>query len=109
MDSQLLKVATASDEFGVVVCVEGEVDLKTVAEFRRGLLDACRLVAPPMRVTADLTGVLFMSPGGLNVLLEADRRCRDQGTPLRVKTAHRTVSRVLEITGVDRMLDWESS
>jgi anti-sigma B factor antagonist len=107
MDGRLLHVATEPTGANIVVRVEGEIDMQTVDEFNRALDDACRRVEPPMTVTADLTEVTFMSSAGVTVLLAVHHRCRRRGTPLRVRIAHHTVSRALEITGVDRVLELE--
>jgi anti-sigma B factor antagonist len=103
--SQLLQVATERNGSAVIVRVEGEVDMNTVSAFGGALAQACDLVAPPMRVVADLTGVTFLSSAGLTALLEVHHRCERQGTPLRVEVTHPTVRRALEITGVDQILD----
>lgn len=105
MDGQLLQVATERNGSGLVVRVEGEVDMNTLDEFSRVLHQACESAKPPMVVTADLTDVTFMSSAGLTALLEVHQRCQRQGTPLQVEIAHRTVRRALEITGVDRILN----
>lgn len=105
MNGQLLQVATERNGSDVVVRAAGEVDMNTVALFREALGRACEEALPSAPVTADLSDVTFLSSAGLTVLLEIHHRCRDQGTPLSVKVAHRTVARALEITGVDQILD----
>jgi anti-sigma B factor antagonist len=49
-------------------------------------------------VVIDLSGVEFFDSAGLHVLLDAQRRLREQGTGLFLRRGPRAVQRVFELT-----------
>lgn len=93
----------------VVVHVSGEIDLLTVRDFQAGLDRACAEARPPTVVVADLAEVTFLGSTGLAVLMDVDKRCREQRTPLRVVATGPGVVRPLEVTGLDRILTIDES
>src|ERR1700741_3902559 len=82
------------DDF-FVVTVAGELDLKTAPI----LADALAGDFPPVLV-ADLTRVTFLSAAGMQVLLAAAERAREQGCCLGLVTDGQIALRVLRMSGV---------
>jgi anti-anti-sigma factor len=56
------------------------------------------------RIVIDVGGVDFMDTLGLNVVLGARTRAQTEGTALRLENTTPAVMRLLERTGVDRLL-----
>lgn len=84
----------------VVVEVNGEVDLATAPALRGHLLSVLRKHGN--QVILDLAGVDFMDSSGLHLLLSTERRARLLGGALRLVAPQRNVTRVLQVTGLDR-------
>lgn len=105
MSSPLLRIAHETIGPAVVVHITGEIDLLTAPEVHESLERACGQAKPPDVVVADLTGVTFMGSAAMSVLLEINKQCRDQRTPLRVVAAKPVTVRPLQATGLDRVLD----
>jgi anti-sigma B factor antagonist len=91
-----------------VLHVAGEVDLAT-APALRDALGALLADGAAARVVVDLSAVTFLASSGLAALLEAHQRACASGRALRVVVAERTVWRVLEVTGLVRVLDCHAS
>lgn len=89
------------------VVLNGELDLRTAP-----LLDAevSRLTDEGRRrIGVDLRDVSFMDSHGIKVLAEAHKRLSMLGGTLSLVAPSRPVRRVLELTGVDRILPIEES
>jgi len=85
------------------VTAVGDVDLATVDEFTAGLNSA--LSAPGVRrVVIDLAEVGFLASSGISALIGAHRRGQRQSTTVVLVNCRPTVAKVLEITGVDKVL-----
>lgn len=80
-----------------VVAVRGEVDVDTLADFRRALE---RCGADPLVHTLDLTGVSFFSAAGAGALVEAQWTRR----PHPVIIASEAVQRLVGICGLETLL-----
>jgi anti-anti-sigma factor len=97
-----LEIAVSGVGDDATLLVKGEIDLGTApllqAELSR-LADAGR-----RRVRVDLRDVTFMDSQGLNVLARAHRRLVAEGAALTLVAPSEPVRRVLEITGVDRIV-----
>jgi anti-sigma B factor antagonist len=110
---QLLSIDTAPAMRGslraLVVTVEGEIDIHTVARFRAavsaGLEQVAGEEADDALLVIDLTAVTFLSSPGLNALVDATRAARRRREPLRIVVDHnRPVVRPIELTGLDDLL-----
>jgi anti-sigma B factor antagonist len=98
-----LDIDTAALDGTATVALDGELDIATVPALEDALADVER--AQPKALTLDLGGLGFMDSTGLRALLRARSRAGRRGATLRVANVQPEVARVLEITGVARMID----
>jgi anti-anti-sigma factor len=98
-----LRVERRIEGCAVVVRARGEVDTVTAWMLERQLRFAAAVATSPAPVVADLRDVDFFGAAGVAVLVEAGRRCAEQGTPLRVLPSA-VVTRVLELCHVADLL-----
>jgi anti-sigma B factor antagonist len=83
-----------------VVNVFGEVDVATAPDLR-GLL--IRLVGEgKTRLVLDLEGVDFLDSTGLGTIISVLKRARTHGGDLRLVATQARITRLFEITGLDR-------
>lgn len=80
----------------VVVTVTGGVDLCSAPAMISELDQARRAARAPNPVVVDLSRVDFLGSAGLSLLVEAEQRCTEAGTPLRLVASSRVVLRALE-------------
>lgn len=85
-----------------VVTVTGELDVYTAPDLRTALTDVAREGA--MDVVVDLLNVPFVDSVGLGVLVESSKRLKAKGGVVRIVCDDRRIARILEITGLDRVL-----
>ncbi|MEU6713839.1 STAS domain-containing protein [Nonomuraea purpurea] len=94
-----LKVSTRSHAGCALVAITGEIDLYTApqlqSEFTRLLQDG------PSRVVIDMSAVDFCDSTGMNVLLSALKRMKEQGGALEVAAPRPAVRKILQVTGLD--------
>ncbi|MEU9552002.1 STAS domain-containing protein [Streptomyces werraensis] len=57
------------------------------------------------RTVLDLAGVSFMDSSGINILIAAHQALTENGGWLRLAGAHGPVLRVLELVGIDTVID----
>jgi anti-anti-sigma factor len=85
-----------------VVTVSGELDVATVPglgeEFARVLNDGAQ------EVVVDLLGVPFVDSVALGLLVETSRRMAARGGAFRIVCDDRRIVRIIEVTGLDRVL-----
>ncbi len=106
-DEQLLIEEQVLGTEVIILRPAGELDMLTTPVLRSRLLSRLRQCR---HVVLDVSAVTFLSSGGIQVLVEAHRHALDQEATLHVTgTANRVVSRPLEITGVDQVLDLSDS
>src|SRR5687767_11024644 len=93
----------AVEELGdvAVVHLAGELDVHTAGKLARHLGAISTAVD---RIVIDVGRVDFMDTLGLNVVLSARTRAQTEGTALRLENPPPPVLRLLERTGVDRLL-----
>jgi anti-anti-sigma factor len=103
--SDRLTVRLTSDARGVVVTLEGELDLETTPEFDRQLaaIDKTQLT----RLLIDLGGVEFMDSTGLSSIIRAHSVAESNGHVLVLRRGSNQVRRLFELTGVDDRLTFE--
>jgi anti-sigma B factor antagonist len=85
----------------MIVYLQGEVDLASAPQLRRGVYDL--IDQGSQRIAIDLTDVDFMDSTGLGVLIGALKRLRESDGSLVLAGIKPAVSRVFEITGLDRI------
>lgn len=84
-----------------VLVVTGPLDAAGAGGLRQQLL---RDVPGQTRLVLDLTGVERIDSTGLGVLVGAVKRLRGRGGELRLAAPSPSVSRILRITALDRVL-----
>lgn len=83
-----------------VLSVRGEVDVYTAPKFRERLIE---LVSEGKhRIVVDLEGVDFLDSTGLGTIIGALKRARTHGGELRLVCAQSRITRLFEITGLDK-------
>ena len=87
----------------IVISVEGELDIATAHEFERELVNAARCASG--RVVVDLTATTFFDSSAIRALIAGSRRLKASGAETCVVCSGSAVERVLQITGVDRLLE----
>ena len=100
----LFQVRHQARDGGVVVIARGEIDLATSPQLRDALL------APEARsasVVLDLREVTFFDSTGLQLVLDADVRAREEGRTFIVLPGEGEPRRVLELAEVTDRLNLE--
>lgn len=83
-----------------VVSVFGEVDVATSPQLREQLI---KLVGDGrVRLVLDLEGVDFLDSTGLGTIVSALKRVRTHGGDLRLVCTEARITRLFEITGLDK-------
>jgi anti-sigma B factor antagonist len=80
--------------------VAGEIDLYTAPRLHSELMAALAAGAP-LRLVVDMTGVEFCDSTGMNVLLAAHRRAREDGGDLQLASPRPALRKVLHVTGLE--------
>ncbi|NEA23348.1 STAS domain-containing protein [Actinomadura bangladeshensis] len=94
-----LNVSTASQGGHAVVTATGELDLYTAPRLQAALAGLLR--EQVTRIVVDLSGVEFCDSTGMNVLLSAMKRLKEQGGALELAAPRPAVRRILQVTGLD--------
>jgi anti-sigma B factor antagonist len=95
-----LKVSTRSQGGRIIVSVGGEIDLYTAPRLH-GELASVLSAEGPAQIVVDMSGVEFCDSTGMNVLLSAHRRAREQGGDLELAAPRATVRKILQVTGLE--------
>ncbi len=99
-----LRVSHGEQGGAVVLVVEGEVDLATVAEFERHLLS---VLEPNRSVIVDLRKIEYLGSSGLYVLVRCDRAYRERKAAL-IIVGSDNVQRLIHVANLERTL-WLAS
>jgi anti-anti-sigma factor len=86
-----------------VIVLPADIDVTNADQVGAELMQA--LEAGAAMLVVDMTETVFCDSSGVQMLLRAHRRATAAGTELRVATSNRSVRRVLELTGTDRVID----
>jgi anti-sigma B factor antagonist len=82
--------------------VAGEIDLYTAPKLHSELMSALSATrGAPLRLVVDMTGVEFCDSTGMNVLLAAHRRAREDGGDLQLAAPRSAIRKVLQVTGLE--------
>jgi anti-sigma B factor antagonist len=88
---------------GLVVHVQGQVDLYVAPDLKVRLLDA--LDRADGRIVVDVTESTFIDSSALSTLFSAHRRARRRGGRVVLVNPSGEIARMLSITGLDAILD----
>lgn len=94
-----LNVSTSSQGGHAVVTASGELDLYTAPRLQAALAGLLREQVD--RVVVDLSEVEFCDSTGMNVLLAAMKRLKEQGGIFELASPRPAVKRILQVTGLD--------
>jgi|HubBroStandDraft_4_1064222.scaffolds.fasta_scaffold16439_1 anti-sigma B factor antagonist len=86
-----------------VLMLPAEVDISNAEQVRENLLGVVAQNAS--LVIADMTATTFCDSAGVTALVRAVQKANASGTGLRVAAGAPAVTRVLAITGVDRLIE----
>jgi len=86
-----------------IVTLPAEIDMSNAEQVRQGLLSAVAQGAS--RVIADMTATTFCDSAGVTVLVRVVRQATAHGSGLRLAASAPAVTRVLALTGVDKLID----
>jgi anti-sigma B factor antagonist len=95
-----LKVSTRSQRGRIIMSLDGEIDLYTAPRLHGELVTVLSGEAP-VQIVVDMSGVDFCDSTGMNVLLAAHRRAREQGGDLELAAPRPTIKKVLHVTGLE--------
>src|SRR6185437_2607435 len=84
-----------------VISLSGEVDLYTAPEFKQELLDAIGKGAK--EVVVDFSSTTFIDSTTLGVLVGGVKRLRTNEGQLSLVCSDRNITKIFEITGLDRV------
>ncbi|PKU23980.1 STAS domain-containing protein [Telmatospirillum siberiense] len=85
---------------GVVVALQGEIDLQNSPELRKELLS---WLAERRDVVVDLQGVAYIDSSGIASLVEAYQTARHQGGRFRLAAVSPAALRVLKLARLDEV------
>jgi anti-sigma B factor antagonist len=84
-----------------VISLAGEVDLYTAPEFKQQLLDV--IAKGGRQIVVDFTNTTFIDSTTLGVLVGGVKRLREQNGQLSLVCSDRNITKIFEITGLDRV------
>ncbi len=90
-----------------LIALTGEVDLYTAPEFKQELLDA--IAKGAKHVVVDLSGTTFIDSTTLGVLVGGVKRLRTNDGQLSLICSDRNITKIFEITGLDRVFTIHST
>ena len=95
-----IKTEQVGDD-GYVISLAGEVDLYTAPEFKQQLLTV--ISQGGKNVVVDFTDTTFIDSTTLGVLVGGVKRLRSNDGQLALVCADRNITKIFEITGLDRV------
>lgn len=102
MSAEQVQVTVESRGDWTTVKVVGVLDAASLTDVSKALTEAQRDNAP---VYVDLENVTFMDSRGLGALLAANERSREGAAPVKIYRPSEAVRRLLDVSGVRRVLD----
>jgi len=101
-----VKTEQISDDTAVIA-LSGEVDLYTAPEFKQQLLETIGQGAK--EVVVDLSDTTFIDSTTLGVLVGGVKRLRPNGGRLSLVCTDRNITKIFEITGLDKVFQIHGS
>ncbi len=98
---------TQPDQETAVVVLEGEVDIYSAPQFKEALISG--IDAGAVNVVVDLSQVTFIDSTALGVLVSGAKRVRPKNGRLDIVCTDENITRIFEITGLDRIFGMYSS
>ena len=95
-----IKTEQISDD-AYVISLAGEVDLYTAPEFKQQLLEV--IAQGGKNVIVDFTSTTFIDSTTLGVLVGGVKRLRTNDGQLSLVCSDRNITKIFEITGLDRV------
>jgi anti-sigma B factor antagonist len=89
------------DDDSYVISLAGEVDLYTAPEFKQQLLDV--IGQGGKQVVVDFSNTTFIDSTTLGVLVGGVKRLRTNDGQLSLVCSDRNITKIFEITGLDRV------
>lgn len=87
--------------------VVGVLDLYTAPRLREAMVEVLAGRNEPFVVTLDVSGLDFIDSSGLGVLIAVLKRLRHIGGNLVLRAPSRSMSRLLDLTGLDKVFTVE--
>ncbi|MBB4929493.1 anti-sigma B factor antagonist [Lipingzhangella halophila] len=95
-----LQITTREDDDGVVLVLDGEIDMASEEQFHRVVRDTLDSVST-RRVVLDCTRLRFVDSSGLRVLIQSHRSARERGVALFIASVTERLTQILRVTGID--------
>ena len=95
-----LEITVMQTENGVLVRLNGRIDVNSSPDLRDRLLAILSDEPSPRSITVDLAGVSYIETSGIATLIEALKIARHHQTTLCLQGLSGTVLRLFEVTGV---------
>jgi len=102
LDGTDFRVVSAGGAQVLVVKARGELDIYSGPTLRGLLTDA--IAACPRQVVVDMAEVSFIDSSGLSVIIDAYKRADDNDIDLVLQGPTARAQRLLELTGLNRVL-----
>lgn len=98
-------VSVSTDHIGLVpvTSIAGEIDISTDELIRDEV--HTQLAMKPDVLVLDLTSVVFMGSAGLNLLVQSQHEATRLGTRLAVVACEGMVRQVIDMAGIDQVID----
>ena len=95
------------DEQSHVISLGGEIDLYTAPEFKERMVEL--IEAGKKHIVVDLSEATFIDSTTLGVLVGGVKRLRPSGGGLALVCTDQNISKIFEITGLDRVFSIQGS
>ena len=95
------------DEQTHVISLGGEIDLYTAPEFKERMVEL--IEAGKKNIVVDLSEATFIDSTTLGVLVGGVKRLRPSGGGLALVCTDQNISKIFEITGLDRVFSIQDS
>ncbi|TQN27835.1 anti-sigma B factor antagonist [Haloactinospora alba] len=95
-----LTISSHEHEDGLVLALDGEIDMATERQFHRAVLDAVA-ARPHGRVVLDCTRLSFIDSSGLRALIRAHKGASEHDARVFLAALSDRVAQILRVTAVD--------